>query len=71
VSAAEKLAAEVTSLSKRPLVTASGFGPLLRLLVEYFGEQQRRITELETRVSMLEGVPPSVVEYAARAARER
>lgn len=53
-STAEQLAAAVVKLSKSPMVAASGLGGTLKLLVDFLGDQQRRLVDAETRLAVLE-----------------
>lgn len=49
-TAAERLAVEISKLARSPLIAASGYGGLLKLLVDYMADQQRRISQLELDV---------------------
>ncbi len=51
---AARLATAVTKLSKSPAVLVSGHAGTLKDLVDFLGDQQRRLVDAEIRLALLE-----------------
>jgi hypothetical protein len=65
---AAQLARALAKLSKSPWLAASGHAGTLKAVVDYLGDQQRRLTDAEARLAILERAVERVPGSLARGA---